>query len=224
MKIIKKLRKALKWIFFDIKFRIISKKNRPNILEKSLFIDCGSNVGQGYTYFKQFFIPKYFDAVLIEPNPNCIKIAKEKFRDIKNIEFLEAAVWVRKEKLKFFGLVEDSRGNTSTGGSILENHNSVIYQADIEKAIEVDALSFSDLLIEKHKKYKNIIVKMDIESAEYEVLQDLINKGTLQFINHIIIEFHSQFFQEADRLHYKEYESKLINEMKSKGTAVTMWI
>ncbi len=224
MKVIKRIKKAIKWRVFGIKFNMISKKNRPTGTEKGLFIDCGSNVGQGYTYFKQFFDPQHFDVLFLEPNPNCMQIVREKFSHLKNAKFLERAVWVREEKLKFFGLVEDKRGSTSTGGSVVENHNGAMYQADKEHAIEVDALSFSDLLAEQSKTYQKIVVKMDIESAEYEVLQDIIKKGTFKHICHIIVEFHSQYFQESERQHYKDLERKLISEMNAVGIGVTIWI
>ena len=35
-----------------------------------------------------------------------------------------------------------------------------------------------------------IIVKMDIEGAEYEVLEKMIRDGTLQMVNELYVEFH----------------------------------
>ncbi len=81
--------------------------------QKGLFIDCGSNLGQGYTYFKDYFTPNLYDAILIEPNPNCMTVVREKFKSINNIEFIEAAAWINEDKLNFFGLVENERGDTS---------------------------------------------------------------------------------------------------------------
>ena len=39
--------------------------------KKGLFIDCGSNLGQGFTFFEQYFPLKTFDYILVEPNPFC---------------------------------------------------------------------------------------------------------------------------------------------------------
>ena len=39
--------------------------------KKGLFIDCGSNLGQGFTFFEQYFPLKIFDYILVEPNPFC---------------------------------------------------------------------------------------------------------------------------------------------------------
>ena len=49
-------------------------------------------------------------------------------------------------KLNFYGLVENERGNTSDGGSIIEDHNSTMYKADVENSITVDSISFSKLI------------------------------------------------------------------------------
>ena len=38
---------------------------------ENLFVDVGSNLGQGFNFFKQYFITKNYDYLLIEPNPYC---------------------------------------------------------------------------------------------------------------------------------------------------------
>lgn len=40
--------------------------------QKGLFIDCGSNLGQGFTFFKKYYPLDSFDYMLIEPNPYCL--------------------------------------------------------------------------------------------------------------------------------------------------------
>ena len=37
-----------------------------NSKNKGLFIDCGSNLGQGFTFFEQYFHLKIFDFILVE--------------------------------------------------------------------------------------------------------------------------------------------------------------
>lgn len=39
---------------------------------RGLFIDCGSNIGQGYKYFSRYYTPDRYDFVLVEPNKNCL--------------------------------------------------------------------------------------------------------------------------------------------------------
>lgn len=191
--------------------------------KKSLFMDCGSNVGQGYTFFKRYMRPSAFDAIMIEPNPNCMQVVQQKFSHYKHITFLEAAAWVRNEKLKLFGLVESQEGATSTGASVVSNHNSGSYESKADEALEVDAISLAELIEEKAKDYNNIVIKLDIESSEYEVLQDLLDKKVTGKIAHMFIEFHSRYFDESEQEHYRQWEAKLIKELEQTGVGVTLW-
>lgn len=139
-----------------------------------LFVDCGSNVGQGYAFFKKCLPPARYDAVLIEPNPNCIESLEEQFGSYPNLEIMQDAAWVRNEKLKLCGLVEDERGAMT---------------ANEEAALEVDAFSLGELLKSKAEDCDEIVVKMDIESSEYEVLRDLLDTGAAKYIAHILSSF-----------------------------------
>jgi FkbM family methyltransferase len=191
---------------------------------RRLFVDCGSNVGQGYTFFKKYLPPDRYDAILIEPNPNCMKVLKESFRDYGNLEFVEGAAWTKNEKLKLFGLVEDKRGETTQGASVVVDHNSGEYVADQDAALEVQAFSLGELLGKKAAEYDQIIVKMDIESSEYEVLRDLLDTGAAKNMTHIFIEFHSEYFKEPERSQHRELEKKLLDELEAAGVGVTIWI
>jgi FkbM family methyltransferase len=224
MKKLKKIAKRDKW--FLLKFQVWKAAfiSRQKIGKKKLFIDGGSNLGQGYSFFSKYFPQNEYDVIFIEPNPNCMSVVKEKYSDIESARFLEKAIWIKEEKLNFFGLVEDHRGNTSTGGSVVDDHNSSKYISDKSQSISVNAFSFSDFLSEIKKDYNQIIVKMDIESAEYEVLKELIDKKTITKIDHLFVEFHSQYFKTSEQPTYRELEKKLIKTIRSKGVGVTRWI
>ncbi|MBT8452778.1 MAG: FkbM family methyltransferase [Deltaproteobacteria bacterium] len=192
--------------------------------QRRLFLDCGSNVGQGYTFFKKYLPPGRYDAVLIEPNPNCIKLLREQFGSYPNLEIIQGAAWVRNEKLKLFGLVEDDRGAMTQGASVVADHNSGDYQANQEAALEVDAFSLSALLTRKAEEYDEIVVKMDIESSEYEVLRDLLDTGAAKHITHIFVEFHSEYFKEPESSQHRALEKALVDELRAAGVGVTIWI
>jgi FkbM family methyltransferase len=197
---------------------------QPGGGDRRLFVDCGSNVGQGYTFFKKYLPPEHYDAILIEPNPNCMKVLKEEFRSYTNLDFIEGAAWTKEGKLKLFGLVEDDRGATTQGASVVADHNSGDYEADEEAAIEVDTFSLAELLNEKVGAYDQIVVKMDIESSEYEVLRDLLDTGAAKAITHIFIEFHSEYFKEPESSQHRELEKSLVNELRAAGVGVTIWV
>lgn len=192
--------------------------------KRRLFVDCGSNVGQGYGFFTQYLRPDHYDAVLIEPNPHCVKTLRETLGDKNGIELIEGAAWTENTTLRLFGLVEDERGETTQGASVVSDHNSGDYTSDQDAALDVPAFSFGELLERKASVYDHIVVKMDIESSEYEVLRNLLDTGTAKHITHLFIEFHSEYFKEPESAQYRALEQELIDELRAAGVGVTVWI
>tara|TARA_Y100000591_G_scaffold310425_1_gene312739 strand:+ start:9630 stop:10355 length:726 start_codon:yes stop_codon:yes gene_type:complete len=186
------------YIFFLFK-KIFLIKNK-----KRLFIDCGSNLGQGFSFFKQIFPLNNYDYLLIEPNYNCTKELKKKYNSFKNIKIINAAVWIEDGMVDLYGLNE-SNNIHSDGASIIDNHNSNYYKVKRNKAIKVKSLDFSSLL-RRYSSYEEIIVKMDIESSEYAVLDKLIFDNTIDLIDTLFVEFHSYSFSGDKRDKYAAKE------------------
>ena len=222
------LRKVKNYIGYKLK--LLSIKIIPWFIAKKyttekgnfLFIDCGSNIGQGYNHFKKYFTPERFDYVLIEPNSSCVKILNEKYG--KDLDIIEKGVWTSETKLNLFG-IEETGEKLSQGGSLLKNHNSSFYKTKTDTAISpVNTINFSKFLEEKKKEYDTIIVKMDIESSEYVVLPFIIEDGSINLIDHIFIEFHSEFFDSNEKSKYEDIEKKIIKDLKHRKIGFTRWI
>jgi len=209
-----KIDKALR--YYPSQLKINSAKGR------GLFVDCGSNLGQGYSFFSQYFKPDWYKAFLIEPNPNCMSILKDKFQSIDTIEFIEAAAWIKDEELNFFGLVENDKGPTSDGGSVIKDHNSKMYETDVENSITVKGFSLSEMILERAPDFDQVIMKMDIESSEYAVIEDLIKTKAAAHIDFMFIEFHHQYFKDQEE-HYEYRGKSLVKELKKQGTKVALW-
>jgi len=224
---IKIILKNLILIFLSIKIFFIS-KNRCFLNKKNLFIDLGTNFGQGFLYFQKFFRQKNFEYVLVEPNPNLkihIKnLIKEK-ECTKKIKFINKAAYITNGTKKFYGLVEDpKRLGTSDGGSLLNEHNTKLYRTDKKKAITVKTFDFINYL-KKIKKYDNIIIKMDIEGSEYKILDKLIkNINEIKNIKHIFLEFHSRFMVKNKKKEYQIIEKNIIKNLELNNIKYTLWI
>ena len=70
------------------------------------------------------------------------------------------------------------------------------------KIIKVKCFDFSKFL-EKFKEYGQVIVKMDIEGAEYEILDKVINDGNDDIITILLCEFH------LNKFNNEEYRKKM---------------
>jgi FkbM family methyltransferase len=192
---------------------------------RGLFIDCGSNLGQGFNFFKKFYTRKYFDYVLFEPNPYCAENLKKKYKDLLNsgMLFYQKAVGTKNRKVKFFGLAKDEGGKYSQGGSILELHNSKSYKPSKEDAISVEEIDFSHFLKKMSAQYSVIVIKMDIEGGEYNVIADLLEKKLFGFIDRFYVEFHSQYMKDDSRTQHNLKEQEFKQKISNTKSRLTIY-
>ncbi len=163
-------------LFTDI---FILKDYHIGNLDKGFIIDCGSNIGMSILFLKLY----YPDSKILsfEPDEKVFAILKNNLEtnNIKNVDLVNAGLYNREGKIKFYSSAEEdgALGSTMTKG---------LFEHDIEiKEKEVTAVKLS--------KYVNEpvdLLKMDIEGVEYVVLKDLSETGKLRFIKEIVMEYH----------------------------------
>jgi FkbM family methyltransferase len=207
------------------KVKIVTKS--IEISNKNLFIDAGTNLGQGFEFFNKFFQTRYFDYLLIEPNPYCKKniedlINKDNYSD--KIKYIKKAASIVDGKVKLYGLVEDHRGVLSDAATINKKHFSRIYKNNEEEAIEVECFDFIKML-KGLNNYDNIIIKLDIESSEYPILENLIkNNKSIKNICHIFVEFHARYMSFFNKIFYRYREKKIKIGLKKNKINFTEWV
>lgn len=192
---------------------------------RGLFIDCGSNLGQGFRHFRGHFPPDAFDYVLVEPNPFCVERLRHLSAELGGaIELIPAAASTAEGEARFYGLTEDARGGYSEGGSIVRDHATAWYAPDASRATVVPTFSFADLLERMRGRYRGIAIKMDIEGAECEVLEDVIARGLHRAIAVLYVEFHSQYMTEPSRSVYAGREAAIARAFAAAGVPLRRWI
>lgn len=193
--------------------------------ELVLFVDLGANLGQGYLWFKKYFNAPNISFELFEPNPNCVEKLKE-MDDVASgrVTLHPVGVGAEEGRFNFYGLNDQEGGKYSQGGSLLLVHNSKSYIASEDRAISVNIIDFSTYLKEKSATFDKIIVKMDIEGAEVELLEELIRRGTVKLISTLYVEFHSQYQSEEHSLLTKERENRILhNLLNDSNVNVRIW-
>jgi FkbM family methyltransferase len=174
-------------------------------MEKKLniFIDAGSNKGQSIDHFLKSEECLQFggkDSWLIyafEPHPHFEKYFKHR----KSVVYIKMAVWTENCDILFY--INNSNVE-SQGCSLMSGKTSG--NLDKENPIIVRAFDFSSWIIKNFNNDKdNIVIRMDIEGAEYKVLQSMIDSGSIKSINHLIVEMHQHkmsniSFEEHDKL------------------------
>ena len=149
------------------------------------FYDCGANTGQT---FEWFLLPGKFarhHVVCFEPSPRNLSALAETCRAM-NSRF--SSVRIVPAALGRPGLHRFYEGKTPMGDSLLESRAHA--DAYKEMAIEVPTLSLADYLHTHTTPDDEVVIKLDVEGAEGDVLEDLLDAGPLDRVRRILVEWH----------------------------------
>lgn len=178
----------------------------------NIFIDCGAYSGDSIEEFKNWsklaFPGKHnWQLYAFEPNPKFKNYWANQTHE--NLTFSDMAVWVADEELDF--AVDQSE--TPLGSSLLTDKTNI---KDSPK-IKVQAFDFSEWL----KQFKDdfVVLKIDIEGAEFAVLDKMIKDGTDKIPNTMMVEFHPNKVPEYTTTD----KNDLILELKNRGVNIKEW-
>jgi FkbM family methyltransferase len=137
-------------------------------------VDCGANIGVA----TGFFVREHPGAKLIaiEPDPSCFDLLSQNIRrnGWRNVTAHNVAAGKEEGTTLFFR-------DPSQPGSLLGSTKRRV----LEEQLAVPAVRLSRLIPESVD-----LLKLDVEGAETEVLDELLDAGALTRIGAIIVEFH----------------------------------
>lgn len=169
--------------------------------EDPIIIDCGANIGLASLYFAGKF-PKA-KILAFEPNPSAVVYFNKNtqiLRQSGRLTFHQVALG-KENKTGFFNATPQP--GSVFASSVFNFHGP---------RVPVQFRKLSDFTAE----YEYIdFVKIDIEGAEWDVLDDLILTDTLQKIDQLIVEHH-QSYDTDDR------SEEFIDLFKQNGFEVTI--
>lgn len=147
-----------------------------------VLIDCGASTGSAIDELDAQFGP-FAHIWAIEPNP---ENARHIRRDDPRIEVIEAAVASRDGKSNLY-LSDQFDGSTLYPEKISGNIRK-------DRFIEVATIDFADWLARTVTGADRVVCKMDIEGAEFEVLEHLLHTGRMKYIDLLLVEWHVSRF------------------------------
>ena len=134
-----------------------------------VILDCGTNIGMSVLYFKELYPDSRILA--FEAEPAIIELLRSNFirNNITDIKLIPKAVWKDAEGIWF--------------GSESADSSSIYSKAEKRK---IESVRLKDYL---EKENQIDFLKIDIEGAEIEVLDDCRN--SLSNVKNLFVEFHS---------------------------------
>lgn len=176
----------------------------------NVFVDCGAHCGESILRAKRQFGTNT-QIISFEPIPYFAKEIKKIWEDDKSVDVVNAAVWIE-DGISEFRLSP----KITDGSSLLESH---IGEGENEYlSIKVNTFDFSNFLKQFKERDFKLIVKFDIEGAEYQVLSKMIKEGTINYIDEFWGEWH-----EAKTDEQKRYQKEVFDYLRENNIIVREW-
>ena len=172
---------------------------------KKIFIDAGANNSCSARIFRKTQDPNIeYTIYSFEIEPEFVN----NFVDIPKLIFINKAVWIKDGYINFYRDIYDHR---KAGGSLLKEKTSGKLNKD--EPIRVESIDFSKWVKHTFSKSDYIILKMDIEGAEYKVISKMMTEGSFDYINELLIEWH-WYKIGMDEKQHKKFIEKISIPMK----------
>jgi FkbM family methyltransferase len=156
-------------LFVNTTYAFASGSANPRI------VDCGANIGMSVLFFKA--LRPTADLIAFEPDPvTCAHLIRTVASNgIRNVRIENAAVGGHEGTVMFYASASDP---ASLSASIEPTWGG-------ETITTVRMVRLSSFLADPVD-----LLKLDVEGAEYAVIEDLISTGTIRFIREAVIEYH----------------------------------
>lgn len=168
-----------------------------------VYIDCGAYTGDTVDCEKLFGF-KADKKIAFEANQKLIKQVEAAGYD----KVYNKAVWVNDDRITFW----QDQSKEPLGSTVKKSKTTGVLTP-----VFVDAVDFSEWL--KDYLMDEVLIKLDIEGAEFDILEKMIKDKTILIANKIYVEFHPNKVPEyttTDKL-------ELIAKIKALGVDIEEW-
>jgi FkbM family methyltransferase len=153
-----------------------------------IIIELGSNIGSITTKLLKYNKKVY----AFEPEP----VAFDKLQQLQNDNLIISnnAAWIKNEKLFFYRHKDWEVSQSHTSSSLISTKNNI----DNRNKITVNAINIVEFIEQFNCR---ILIKMDIEGAEYKIINKLLKSKSIKNITKIFCEFHPTKIKYGKILH-----------------------
>jgi FkbM family methyltransferase len=175
---------------------------------RRIFVDCGSNTCKVLGERIESRLENEFFA--FEPQPELAGWVEEARRRHPGvpIRFFPQAVWVHDGTMDFY-LATEWGPNHKGGSTLLAGQTRNAAKVDYSRPVTVECIDFSRWIRRNFSRRDHLVVKMDIEGAEYPVLERMVADGTIDYVKELIVEFHWQMNETLSRERHEALRAAL---------------
>jgi len=172
--------------------------------KQSIVIDCGANTGRISGFLSLTGATIY----AFEPDPIAFEILSKRLGNKKNVQCINKAVWDRNTTLLLYRHteMENKEDAFTVSSSIVESKKNVT----TDRPIEIEAINLIEFIQVLNKVVD--LIKVDIEGAETEILQSIIQRDAHTLFKKMYVETH-----ETKIPGQKEQIEKIKQQMQVKG-------
>ena len=178
---------------------------------RKIFLDCGAYNGCSVELFTKMYDDyEEYEVFSFEANTklNDQIISTAKKYKFKNFTLINEAVWIS-SGIKYFN-----------GWELVDPKNDTddINLTTGKSGGNLQTLDFSKFILDNFDKNDNIILKMDIEGAEYKVIDKMFNDDSLKYISKFYGELHG-----TKKRFNQEDSNKLFKQIYSNNLSMFNW-
>lgn len=179
-------------------------RQAQTVAPRHIFVDGGAHLGETVEHFLRSPLHARHDweIVAFEANPELIPRIPKRPR----LTVLDRAIWVHDGGVEFYvgadSLSSSVHGHKKTGRLS-------------RTPIRVPSVNFGRWLQGQFLRGDYVLVKLDIEGAEYEVLDQMLRDGTIDWIDELYVEFHNGKVGVST-----EEDGRLVREARGRGIRV----
>lgn len=183
-----------------------------------IFLDCGSNLGQGFEEFRTKYGTDDIVYIMFEPDVKCYNKLQEYYGNLDYVQINNCAVAAHDGNLTFY-----TTKDYDQGGTVIYDHNNNYYDNNNAQSYQVAAVDLIKTVNDLSSPHNNIIIKLDVESSEYDILESMIATETILKVKKIYCEFHSQYMREPERSQYQERQQAILAYVREHNINFELW-
>lgn len=186
----------------------------------AFFIDCGFNTRHVFdTYYEHLGARFQYHGFEIQKNLYDAAVAERKYLDA-HVTFHHAAVSDKDGECYYFE--PDSWGVNYKGGSSIMQEKLSRKMRIVNDVVQT--IDFARFIKNTFCSDEFIVVKMDIEGAEYAVLEAMSYSGVLDMIDLLFVEFHAGALNGYNGVSWVEREQRVRSLLEASRCNYYDWI